>query len=429
MNNRLIWLILLLVFLPCHLAFGQGIFVGPDGKSSKQTLSLPYGFYNEKFGAAVAYVYGVMGYPQEQSLFVSTAMVGTREAAMGFLLGRDIRLPISDRLFLDPIVSIGYFGENESYSGGNPDFPDERAGSNNSDEDNFIEGEGWDNLFRLRFKYLLPIGQGRDTIINTYVLDRGLLISGATGGTSWNPFTSGRTYLEFAPFYRWQQLDTNGDQDVDLKTNGFDFSLFRDNRDFYANPSTGSGLRLMFSRDFGWFDSSNSWTVVQGELDKYFSLGSSDWFRQRVIALNFWTAYSPSWDEQEDGDIDNGPPAYAGATLGGLWRLRGYPSQRFSDKAAIYYATEYRMIPKWNPFTEWPSVQKHLGVQWLQYVPFVEVGRVAPEWGGSRLHSDMKWCAGFGLRAFLKGLTIRIDTAVSDEQVGVQMMVAQPFQF
>ena len=353
MDSRLIWPLLLLLFVPCPVVLAQGVYVGPDGKSAKQTLSLPYGFYNEKFGLAAAYVYGVTGYPQEQSLLLATAMAGTRTAAMGFLLGRDIRLPISERLFLDPIVSMGYFGENESYTDGNPDFPDERAGSNDSDKKNFIEGEGWDNLYRLRFKYLLPMGQGKDNIINRYVLDNGMLISGATGGESWNPFVSGRTYIEFSPFYRWQQVDTD-DQKVDLKTNGVEFSLFWDNRDFYINPSSGNGLRLGASRDFGWFDSSNSWTIIQGELDTYFSMGSSDWFQQRVIAFDFWTAYSPSWDEQEDGDIDNRPPAYAGATLGGLWKLRGYPSQRFSDKAAIYYGAEYRAIPKWNPFEDWP---------------------------------------------------------------------------
>ena len=429
MPSRLIWpFLLLILFLPCQTAFGQSVYVGPDGQHTKQTLSLPYGFYNEKFGLAAAYVYGVTGYPQKQSLLLATAMVGTRTAAMGFLLGRDIRLPISERLFLDPIVSMGYFGENESYSDGNVDFPDERAGSNDSDEDNFIEGEGWDNLYRLRFKYLLPIGHSQEQIINTIVLDRGLLVSGATGGESWNPFASGRTYLEFAPFYRWQQLDTD-EQKVDLKTNGVDFSLFWDNRDFSLNPSAGNGLRLSVSRDFGWFDSSNSWTAIQGEFDTYFSMGSSDWFRQRVIALDFWTAYSPSWNEKENGDIDNRPPAYAGATLGGLWKLRGYPSQRFSDKAAIYYGAEYRAIPRWNPFEDWPWLQEHLGVQWLQVVPFVEVGRVAPHWTISRLHSDVKWDAGLGIRAFLKGLTVRIDTAVSAEAVGIQMMVSQPFQF
>jgi hypothetical protein len=41
----------------------------------------------------------------------------------------------------------------------------------------------------------------------------------------------------------------------------------------------------------------------------------------------------------------------------------------------------------------------------------------------------MKWNVGFGIRALAKGIVIRIDSAVSDENVGIQMMVGQPFQF
>ena len=429
MNNRVLWLILLFVLLPCHLAFGQSIMVGPDGKFEKSVLNLPFAFYNEDFGFAAAYAYAVIGYPQKQAALISTAMVGHKGSGMGFLMGRDLQMPFVDRLFLDAIVQAGYFQDLDLYVNGNRDFPDERAGSNDSDEDNFVESDGtWDTFFRLRFKYLLPIGHGRDTIIATQVVDQGMLVEGATGGETWNPFETGLTYLEMQPFYRLQQVDSD-DVREDVKTNGLEVSLFYDNRDFRFNPSKGSALRLSLTRDFGWFDSSDSWTVVDSEIDKYFSLGESDWFRQRVIAFNFWTAYSPTWDEQENGDVENGPPSYAGATLGGLWRLRGYPSQRFSDKAAIYYAAEYRMIPRWNPFENWDRVQEFVGVQWLQFVPFVELGRVAPDWGVSRLHEDMKWCAGLGLRLWAKGLVVRIDTAVSEEQVGVQMMVSQPFQF
>lgn len=161
----------------------------------------------------------------------------------------------------------------------------------------------------------------------------------------------------------------------------------------------------------------------------YFPLGVSDRFRQKVIALNFWTSYSPTWEEQANGEIKNRPPAYTGSTLGGLWKMRGYPSQRFSDKAGIYYAAELRLIPRWNPFERWSWIQKYVGIQWLQFVPFVEVGRVSPEWNINELHSDMKWGAGLGMRAWAKGIVVRIDTAVSDEDFGVQMMVSQPFQF
>jgi hypothetical protein len=427
----------LILLLFCFLmspspSVGQDIFVGPDGKFEEQTLSVPYAFYNESFGAAVAYAYGKVGYPQKQSAILGTVMAGSKGSIMGFLIGRNLRLPWSDRLFLDPIAQIGYFKDADSYTDGNPDFPDERAGSNDSDEDNYIEGDGWDNFFRLRFKYLLPMGHGKDTIINTYVIDRGLLKSGATGGTSWNPLISGRTYLELLPFYRWQEIKGD-DEDIDVKTNGLEFSLFRDNRDFVPNPSKGSALRVDVTRDFGWLNSSDSWTVVQTEFDKYFSLGPSETFRQRVIAFDFWTAYSPTWEVEgaRDGQeiISNRPPAYAGATLGGIWRMRAFPSQRFSDKASIYYALEYRMIPKWNPFNNWPWLQKYIGIEWLQFVPFLEVGRVAPGWNIKDLHSDMKWDAGLGLRLWAKGLVARIDVAGSDEGFGVAMMVSQPFQF
>ena len=68
-------------------------------------------------------------------------------------------------------------------------------------------------------------------------------------------------------------------------------------------------------------------------------------------------------------------------------------------------------------------------MQWVQIVPFVEVGRVAPEWTMDELHSDMKVDGGLGIRLMAKGLTIRADFAGSDEGFGTQMIIAQPFQF
>ena len=409
-------------------AFAQGVMLTPDGEPAEQVLSVPYAFYNEAFGVAAGYVYGVVGYPQKQATLLTTVMAGSRGSAMGFLLGRDIQIPHVERLFLDPVISVGYFGDAEAFIDGNPRFAGERAGSNESDEENYLEGEGWDNFFRMRLKYLLPVGQGRDTIIDAYTIEEGLLISEPRGGASLNPLSSGKCYIEIRPFYRWQQIEGD-DADVDLKTNGLDVAFFWDNRDFFANPSKGNSLRLKYSRDFGLFDSNTAWTSLDGELDAYIPLGPSEHFRQRVIALDVWTSYSPTWDEEDNGEIDNRPPAYTGATLGGLWRMRGYPSQRFNDKAAVYYSAELRVIPEWNPFKDWAQLQKYLGVQWLQLVPFFEVGRVAPSWNVGELHSDMKWDAGFGLRLWAKGLVARVDTAVSEEGAQVQMMISQPFQF
>ena len=428
MKQKLYFLLIPLLMLTLSSAYGQGIRVGPNDEFSAQTLSLPYAFYNDSFGFAVGYVHGVVGRPQKQATLLATAMAGTKGSAMGFLVGRDLQMPRVERLFMDPILSVGYFKDNDAYVNGNPDFPDERAGSNDSDKDDFVQGDGWDNFFRLRFKYLLPMGSGREQIIATFKITDGLLESGGTGGSSLNPLKSGRSYLEMRPFYRSQQIDGD-DVDETIKTNGLDFSVFWDNRDFYANPSRGFGLRGKLSRDFGWFNSSDSWTNAEGEFDCYIPFQWGNWLRQGVIALDYWTSYSPTWDEQPGGRIENRPPAYTGSTLGGPWRMRGFPSQRFNDKAAVYYSAELRVIPRWNPFEHWDWIQKYVGIRWLQFVPFVEIGRVAPEWSFSRLHSDMKWGAGFGIRAWAKGIVARIDTAVSEEDFKIQMMIAQPFQF
>lgn len=397
--------------------------------TSPQVLMLPFPFYNENFGAAGGLVYGLSGFPEPQSRVVATVFGGSRGSAMMFLAGQDLRTPWAERVFIDPIFSVGYFQDVEAFVDGNPGFPDQRAGSNSSSKHNYIDGNGWDYFWRARTRYLLPIGSGRDVIIPDYEVERGLLVSGATGATSYNPLDSGRTFLSIRPFYRNQQVDSHDIEQDEFRTNGLDFSAMWDNRDFPPNPSQGQSFRFELSRDFGLFDSDSSWTVLSGEADQYFDLGTSDWFRQQVLALNFWTASSPTWREKPSGAIANRPPPYAGATLGGLWRMRAFPSQRFSDESAIYYAAELRMIPDWNPFDNWPVIQEVLGVSWLQAVPFVEVGRVAPSYNLQTLHSSMKWDAGFGLRAMAKGFIIRTDAAGSDEGFSVQMMISQPFQF
>ena len=410
-------------------AFAIGVYVDEEGDFSEKVLKLPYAFWNEKFGFAGAYVYGITGYPQKQSALIGTAMVGTEGSAALFLLGRDIQVRGTERLFFDTIGSISYLSESDVYINGNPAYPDERAGSNESDFDNFVQGEGWDNLLNIRFKYLLPTGHGKNDLISTYHLKEGMLTPEDQKKLNWNPFESGKTFVELTPFYRYLEVTGDDIDDREIKTNGLETAIYWDNRDFPANPSGGHSLLLKMTNDFGWFDSYDSWMSTELEFDKYFSFGASPRFRQRVLAFDFWTSNSPSWEVEDDGQISNRPPPFAGSTLGGLFKLRGYPAQRFNDKAAIYYGAELRLIPDWNPFNNWTWLQKYVGVQWIQFVPFFEIGRVAPSWELEELHSDMKTSAGIGIRLWAKGLVVRLDTAVSDEDVGVQMMVSHPFQF
>jgi hypothetical protein len=418
------WLVLV---APAAARGQEGAPARPD-ESAPGTIALPYGFYDDGFGVAGAYVYARDGFPQKQSLVLATGMVGITGTGLFHAMARDLLVPGFDRLFADPVFSLAYYHGNYAYVSGNPGYPSERAGANGSARGDYVTGTGWDEFFRVSFRYLLPIGWGRDHVGTQYRLDGGLLDSGATGGGSLNPVASGATFVGLRPFYRSQTLDSSG-MKVSQRTNGLDVSLTWDNRDYVPSPSVGQSITLRWSRDFGRLDSTGSWTALAGELDQYLSLGPSEHFRQRVLALDVWTASSPSWSERADGRVVHRPPTFEGASLGGIWRMRGYRIERFSDKAALCYGAEYRMIPRWNPFPRWRWLQDRVGVEWIQLVPFAELGRVAPSWDLGELHSSMKWDAGLGVRVLAKGLVVRVDVAASPEGPAVQMMVGQPFQF
>jgi outer membrane protein assembly factor BamA len=203
-----------------------------------------------------------------------------------------------------------------------------------------------------------------------------------------------------------------------------------DNSDFVTNPSRGSLTKFNVHRDFGAFDSLNTWTSLDFSFAKFWNLGETNTFAQRVLAANAWAAYSPTWDAElvAPGIVgySNRPPSNRGATLGGVERQRGYPRGRFNDKAAINYAVELRLIPRWDPFRNWPLI-RNWPWRWWQVVGFAEIGRVATSWDFSELHKDMKWTAGVGFRAMIAGGIIRLDWAVSDEASVFWVMARQAF--
>lgn len=394
-----------------------------------QRFLLPYAFYSDLYDAAGGVAFAVSDWPQRGASVIGTGIGGSNGTITGFLIASNLRVPSHERLLIDALISVGRFGNQRLYVPGNRNYLDERAGSHGSDEDNFVDGEGDDTHLRLRFKYILPLGSARDQPLPNYVLDRGLLVANPSGGQEWNPFKSGRTFLELEPFYRTQEVATDEEGEVDLRTNGLKFALTYDNTDFPMNPSYGSFQRIAIARDFGWFDSSNSWTALEGEYRKYFNLGATERFRQRVIAFNLWSAYSLTWEEEDTelGTIvTRRPPNFEGARLGGTFRMRGFPEARFSDQAALFYGLEYRVTPEDNPLDHIP-VLRDLNTDWTQWVVFAEAGRVAEDWNVSTLHSDLNWDFGVGIRVFLQKILVRLDLAVSEEGGGVQAMVNHPF--
>ena len=112
--------------------------------------------------------------------------------------------------------------------------------------------------------------------------------------------------------------------------------------------------------------------------------------------------------------------------MGGFYRMRGYPIDRFNDRSVIYTTAEYRYTLKWNPVAK-VSWLRFLQCDWLQLVGFVEGGRVANDYKLSELFSDWKVDGGFGLRAMVAGGVVRFDLAFSDETTSVWAMFGHPF--
>ena len=394
----------------------------------EETLILPYAFPSESMGTTFGVGGMRKGFYQDQLLLAGT-LFGSADSAYGAVLGMwDLAvLPSSDRFYFSAIGSAGHYPRQRAYvevPGHSPGIP---AGSNDSDKDDYIEEEATDNWWEMKLEYVLPIGRMRDSGMATYKLKNGMLESGASGGEQWNPLESGATVMVLRQFNRYQNYETE-EGEISGTIHPLEFGVLYNNTDFNSNPSTGSSQYLSVIHDFAWLESEETWTFLQFEGSKYFSFGSSDHARQRVVALNFWTGDAVSEesyiDENGNEITSHSPPFLEGAKLGGFYRLRAYPNNRFNDRSVIYTTAEYRYTPKWNPIGE-VSWLRWLKMDWMQLVGFVEGGRVADEYSG--LFSDWKADVGLGFRAMMAGGVVRFDYAVSDEGSAGWVMFGHPF--
>ncbi len=392
-------------------------------------VALPYAFKSETTDWAYGAAFGMRGYLQEQAGLAGAVLGSSNGSAGVYLVGWNYKVPYATRLFFDFTASLGKYGNDRFYVDGNPGFPASRAGSNSSDASDYISDEGVENWADITLRYVMPLGAAKNNPMSRYVVKNGLLASGATGGDVWNPLTSGLSLLELKPYYRKRTLDVDGD-DYTRQSGGFMLALSYNNTDFPVNPSRGSVQRVALRRDVGWLDDSQPWTTVEAEVAAYWDLGTLPGMKQSVLAVDFWTIDATTWDEN-NGSVSGRPPTYFGGSLGGFWRMRGYPSARFSDRAAIYYAAELRMIPKWQPLsqdnTDLAKWLKFFKIDWWQIVPFAELGRVAPVWSLDELNTDLKWDLGCGLRFMALKSVARLDFAYSEEGMGVWAMVGHPF--
>lgn len=398
-------------------------------KDGEETLILPFAFPSESMGTTIGGGGMAKGYWQDQLLLAGAAW-GSFDEAYGMVLGMwDYKIPATNRFYFTAFGSVGYYPKQRAYT----ELPGmgngSRAGSNDSGEDDYIEDGGTDNWWEVKLEYVLPIGAMRQNGNAEYKLKNGLLESGASGGEEWNPLSSGATVVVLRQFNRYQKYETD-QGDLDGTIHPVEFGLLYNNTDFFTNPSTGSSQYLAVTHDFGWLESEDTWTFVEFEASKYFSLGQSNKARQRVVALNFWTGDSPSWKTAIDSNgneiVSHRPPFLEGAKLGGFYRMRAYPNNRFNDRSVIYTTAEYRYTPFWNPIGE-ASWLRWLKMDWMQFVGFIEGGRVAGEYDFSELFSDWKADVGLGFRAMMAGGVVRLDVAFSDESSSAWVMFGHPF--
>ncbi len=178
-------------------------------RESKSFLVLPFCFPSESMGFTLGVGGMVKGYGQEQ-LLMGGAAFGSVDDALGIVGGVwDYRLPGTDRFYLSLFGSAGYYPRQRTY--GEIPFAAKgvRAGSNDSDEDDYIEDSGNDNWFDIKLEYVLPIGSMRHRGMGAYRLKDGMLASGAMGGGPWNPLEGGVTVLVLRQFNRYQTYETD----------------------------------------------------------------------------------------------------------------------------------------------------------------------------------------------------------------------------
>jgi len=440
---------LLISTIAASLLSGQSLLAGTDVtdinttaqqevEKSKDIIYFPYVFSTDSTGFAGGVGVIKQGLLQPQTTAIATLFYGAEQDiitnnqpdkanfAGGFAAFLDYVIPGTDRILFSVMGMKAYFPKARYYVYDH---------SNSSDEESYVETSGDADFVYATLKYVLPIGDGLDNPEGLYTLKNGFAVDreGYGGG---KPFVTGRTALGITGFYEHNTFEnnlpgsprsTNGMEK--WNTNGLRFFVQHDNTDYDLNPSRGYQFDLQYSKDFGWGDSEQTWDFLEFKYNHYVDLPTFSFTQQNVLAMSFWTGYSFSWDKDNEYVPDiaaHRPPPWEGARLGGMFRMRGYNTDRFSDKAVIYGTAEYRAVLNWNPFRKNEYIP--VAVDWLQVVGFVEAGRVNDHYD-TDLFRDMKFDAGISLRAMAAQVPVRIDLAYGDEGANFWVMVYQPFDF
>ncbi|MGF1716132.1 BamA/TamA family outer membrane protein [Photobacterium chitinilyticum] len=384
-----------------------------------ETAVVPFVFSSDSMGLSVGMAGVLKGAGQPQAALLGAGLITDKETWLAYLGASNYTLATDSRWLFGAELYSAEFKQFDYYLG--------KATSNDSVADDATVADATESQYRISARYILPLGAAEPQGIKAALRPNRPL----TGSTPW---TSGVTSIELRPFYQsreFSDLVTNVDPAFSEAESvwGLETRLDWDNRNNSRNPTAGSRSQFGVTYDPGSSDHASWW---KWELSQswFWDIGAlGEVFDQQVLALNFYTGDTPSWNSTENIDgveMLRRPPAYAGTRLGGLYRLRSFQSGRFVDRAALSYSMEYRVLPDWQPLSDWP-VFNWYDVPWWQWVAFVDIGRVADEYDLAELHQDMKWSAGGAIRFQVEGIVVRTEMAWGSEDSLFRVMINQPF--
>ncbi|WP_394204367.1 hypothetical protein [Shewanella waksmanii] len=385
--------------------------IGDKHSYDPEFVAVPFVFSTETLSTTIGGA-GVLKHAgQAQASLLGIGLYSKNDSWVTFLGANNYQLPTLDSW----LFSAEYY--RASYKEGiyfidEQNLPAHHEPSHQAAQRIVTQGE--ESYAKLHMKYVLPWGRGAHGAVASLMPQ--------TQALSWNPLESGVTSIQITPFSETQELQSY--EYLPSQSRGVKLKLDWDNRDNGKNSTRGGRTSLTFTRDFG-ADDRQSWTTWEFEQSAFFALGENDWFNNQIIALDFYIADTPTWNEQSDGEFHR-PPSFSGITLGGFNYLRGYSGGRFFGRSALLYRGEYRMLPKWQPLQTLPVFNLY-DIPWWQWTVFAEAGQVADDFSMDELHKDMKWTLGAGVRFEVESVVVRTELAVGEEGNQFWVMVNQPF--
>ncbi|HDM8239574.1 BamA/TamA family outer membrane protein [Vibrio campbellii] len=390
------------------LAFSASLFLSPHiVAKEKDSAFVPFYFSTETLGSTVGLAGVAKGVGQPQAALFGMGLYSEKDSYVGFLSAFNYAL--SSNLLFSTQMYQARFNDNPYYLG--------EQGSNSSSTEDKTVTNGDEENYKLEFKYLLPWGNVREHgLIGAFQPVRDVSFA--------SPVDSGVSSIIFTPFYSSRELDIYNDKKEEAT--GFSLTFDWDNRDSVRNTTRGSHTSFDLTTGAESLQSEDLWLKWEFQNSQYYSLGPlGDWFDQQVLAFDFYTADTPTWNKC-DGAVCARPPEQEQARLGGLYRLRGYTAGRYHGRSAIHYSAEYRVLPDWQPLDDIPLIN-YYDLPWWQWVAFAEVGRVADDYDLKTLHEDMKWNVGGAVRFQVEGIVVRAEMAKGADEGTFRVMINQPF--